>query len=180
MGKYFEIKPGTKVFESAKKTFSSLEAWLKSEVIEEFEQLIGASTFKNLEINSHILRLNKIPDGTKEQFKKGIIIERHEAKAKSEINKKYLAIVKKYKLIDYGMTEFLLENNLRGFVQTLCPIRTKDDLRFFVETKDNISDNDIGKLRDATFLIETKESIYLKIRAKMLEEKEDGNKNGVI
>lgn len=172
---YFEIKPDSKPFESAKKIYSSQEDWVKPEVVKEFEGLINDSVFKNLEANSYILRLNRIPKGTEEQFKKGIIRNRHEAKAKSELNKKYLAIVEKYYLINYGMTEFLFENNLWGFIGTLSPIKTKDDLRFFVETKDNISDEYIAKLKDATFLIETRESVYLQLRAKMCKEKEDAH-----
>ena len=93
--KYFEIKQDTKEYESAVKVYTWTEDWMKDEVNEDFEQLLGYDPDKMLEMNPCCLRVVYPPAGMESQFKKRLVNGRYEARATSDINKKYLKIVKK-------------------------------------------------------------------------------------
>lgn len=171
--KYFEIKPDTKEYSLADKIYNSSNAWSKKEVIEELTKVIGISPIKNMQCNARVLKLWNLPDNVREQFKKNRDKENYyEAFAKSELNQKYLGIVKKYALINYGVIDFVFDIGLFGFLKTLCPIKTDESLRYFVELKENLSNTDIDKVKAKEYLAEIKESEYLQLYTDMVKGQE--------
>lgn len=170
--KYFEIKSDTREYNLANKIYTSHAEWSKKEVFDDLEKAIGIPITSNLECTPYVLRLHEMPEGTREQFKSKLIQGKHEAKMSSDLNRRYLEVVKKHNLISYGMTEFALESRMFELIHALIPIKTKDGLRFFVEEKENISEEGHKKLSGYPFLVEFKESEYLQVRVEMLKEKE--------
>ncbi len=174
--KYFEIKSESKEYALADKVYLTSNAWSKKEIHVDLEQAIGIPIVGNLQCNPNVLRLLNIPEGTREQFKKNRTKEGHyEAFAKSELNHKYMTVVKKHNLVLYDITHFVFEIGMFGFFHALCPIKTKDSLRYFVELKQKLSETDIEKVKTKEYLTEIKESDYLLLRAQMVKEEEDAH-----
>lgn len=179
--KYFEIKPNTRQYNLATKIYTSKSEWNKKEVCDDLENAIGILVDKNLECNPLVLRLSKIPEGTRDQFKKSRTnMGCYTAKSYSDLNRRYLEVVKKHNLISYGMFEFTMESGLYGFIHSLCPIKNGDSILFFVEVKSEISNDDLQKLRERDYLTEIKESEYLILKAEMIKEQEKREEKKMI
>ena len=171
---YFEIIPDTKEHVSADKVFSWKKDWFKKDVLADFEQAIGIDPNDNMEMNPYILRLNNISMDLRNQFKKNLINGRFEAFTKSDINKRYLAVVAKHKLESYSMTEFAIHFGL-GNINALCPIVTKDQHRFFLEMVPDIDEKKLIKFNDHPALSKISEYDYLILRANMVKEESENN-----
>lgn len=171
---YFEIKPGTKECVSADKVYSWKKDWGKDDVLIDFEQVIGIDPNDNMEMNPYILRLNDVPVDLRNQFKKNLIKGRFEAFTKSDINKRYLAVIEKHKLEVYSMTEFAIHFGL-GNINALCPIATKGQHRFFLEMVPNIDEERLIKFNNHPALSKISEYDYLILRANMVKEESEDN-----
>ncbi len=166
---YLEIKPGTKEHEKACRCFTYKLDWQNEEVLNEFQSAIGIDPINIMEMNPRVLRLEKLPDEAREQFKKNVIGGKYEAKATSEINKKYLAVVSKYNLTAYTVDEFSFMFGF-GYIRCVFPIKTKDSLRVFLMLREDLSDTDLTKIKAHPSLAEIKEYEYLELRAAVLRE----------
>ena len=138
MPAFFEVLPDTKEYESAWKVFHWIDDWYKDDVTNDLEDALGVKTNQNLMCWPCVLQLKEIPEGTREQFKKNRVDAGceyvYEAKKKSDLNKKFLAIVQKHGLYHYGMVNFsVLTAKTLGSGMTLHHMF--DCTRFFIESE---------------------------------------------
>jgi len=169
---YFEILPSNKIYETAYNLFNYHKTWETDEVKEAMKQ-IGINPSNNVGMNTHSLQVMNVPSGLESQFKRRSKNGMYEAKVNSEINKKYLEIVKKLNLKVYNIRDLthllsgvVLFSGIRG-VSTLGD----DPQRYFVEITEDCTQT-IGWMRNKEELRELAEAEYLKIRLDYLE-KED-------
>lgn len=168
---YFEIRPNTKEFASAERIYNWKEPWQTDEIMNEFKDALGIDPEGNLCIDTYQLRMKTIPEGTRDQFKKQRSKEGHcLGLAKSELNQKYLSIIRKHNLTTYGMFEFSIQFGF-DIIHSLNPITNPDKShRFFISTKKGIEQSDINKLRKNPCLSEIPEYEFLILKATMLKD----------
>lgn len=138
MPTFFEVLPDTKEYESAWKVFHWVDDWYKDDVTKDLEDALGVKVNQNLVCWPHVLQLKEIPEGTREQFKKNRVDVKggyaYEAKVRSNLNKKFLAIVEKHGLYYYDMVNFsVLTAKTIGSGMSLHHMY--DATRFFIEAE---------------------------------------------
>lgn len=174
MRKYFEVKPGTVPYETAKKMHTFMDDWTRPEVKAEFMEELCITDIEDIECNLNILRLRNLPaiENVRAQFKSNRIRDRYEAKTSSDVNQKFLGIVKKYDLQVYTMFDFIRHFSFSFSIEALHTIRTNGDMRFFVEI-DETKTTALDMFRkEPTLLPEIKEYEMLELQAQTLREAE--------
>lgn len=145
MEKYFEILPNSNAYDVANKLFHFKDKWYNPKVRDEIKTETG---FTKVAIwPSSFQTTEQIPENMKFQFKKNKNESgMYEAKKLSDINKKFLEIVKKYDLKYYhvfDLTVTLGENDfdklLGGQVSAYIPITVVEPNRYFIQTKDGVN-----------------------------------------
>jgi hypothetical protein len=166
---YFEILPDNNIYETAYNVFNYHKIWETNEVKEAMKG-IGIEPKHNVAMVTNSLQVINVPSGMESQFKRRSKNGMCEAKVNSEINKKFLEIVKKFNLKVYDIRD--LTHKLTGVVlfsgissvSMLCD----DPQRYLVEIPDEHVQS-INWMRAKQELKEITEAEYLKIRLNALE-----------
>lgn len=170
MKKFYRIKKDTEEYQTAYNIYHFKKAWRNQEFEKEFWEVIGVPPLNNLLIWPYALSLNTIPVGTRDQFKKnkrpsasGYVFE---AKVKTDLNKKFLELVKKYNLEYYEMS-FLTIRLGHGYWDCVYPFDEATD--FIMETVE-LSEESIQKVE---YGLNCLEEVPAKIFYEMMANKEE-------
>jgi hypothetical protein len=166
MERVFEILPSTQAYEKIKLSFTWTEQF-NQEFLKEFEEKIGVPFINNASAYTKRLLIERIPNGTREQFKIGLVIgdgcRFHEARQNSALNKMYLELIQKYQIKEYTGQDFKLEHVL-AFVKHK-QVRCFE--RYFITVNDPDATNE--KIDQRDYFREVSLSEFLRAKADYLD-----------